>query len=506
MLRGLLFVFITVFAFSAYCAGAFAHQSVLPALNVADKTHEPQPTNAHVTKIALPSFAPIVETAMPAVVNISTTQKVEVRNPFEGLDFPEGSPFEMFKDYFDRDFANPDGGTKTRKATSLGSGFIIDAEGYIVTNYHVVAEADEINVTLSDDSEKSFKAKVIGKDSKTDLALLKIEAKKALPFLKFVETDTSRVGDWVIAIGNPFGLGVSVSSGIVSAKSRFIPGQYDDFIQTDAPINKGNSGGPMINMNGEVIGVNSVIISPSGGSVGIGLAIPSEIAQPIIKQLKEKGAVVRGWLGVKVQYVTEDIAKSLGLVNAKGALVSEVIKDSPSEKAGVKVGDVITKFDDKEINNMQKLPRLVAETPIGKSAKIELVRDGKVMILETKIEKPEGADAEQNLSKKNKEEKSAVDSTILGMKVESISSALRMKYKLDKSVSGVVVTKVVRNSISQINGIKPGDVIMRFNRSKIETPEELNKAVADAKKAGAVSGLFLIHRDNSNIFFVLDME
>jgi serine protease Do len=499
MLRGLTYVLMAVLAWSACCGVAFA-------ANAHDKAGEQQAVNAKAAKIALPSFAPIVDSAMPAVVNISTTQKVEIKNPFEGLDFPEGSPFDMFKDYIERDFSNPEGGAKTRKATSLGSGFIIDAEGFIVTNYHVVAEADEINVTLSDDSEKSYKAKVIGKDSKTDLALLKIDAKKALPFLKFVDADTSRVGDWVIAIGNPFGLGISVSSGIVSAKARFIPGQYDDFIQTDAPINRGNSGGPMININGEVIGVNSVIISPSGGSVGIGLAIPAEIAQPIIKQLKEKGSILRGWLGVKVQYVTEDIAKNLGLTNAKGALVSEVIKDSPSEKSGIKVGDVITKFDDKEINNMQKLPRLVAETPIGKTAKVELVRDGKVMTLETKIEKPEGVDAEQNANKKAKEEKASNDSTVLGMKVESISPALRTKYKLDKSISGVVVTKVVRNSISQINGIKPGDVIMRFNRSKTEAPDDLSKAVNEAKKSGAVNGLFLIHRDDSNIFFVLDLE
>jgi serine protease Do len=488
-------LFLSAFIFCAFSQATIAQVA----------TPNPGAQDSRQSKIALPSFSPIVESAMPAVVNISTSQKVEVKNPFENFDFPEGSPFEMFKDFFDRDFGNQDGQPRTRKAFSLGSGFIIDPLGYIVTNQHVIAEAEEITVTLSGDAEKSYKAKLIGKDSKTDLALLKIETKQPLPFLKFITGDNSKVGDWVICIGNPFGLGGTVTTGIVSAKSRFIPGQYDDFIQTDASINRGNSGGPMLNLNGEVIGVNSVIISPSGGNVGIGLAIPSDIVQPIVSQLKEKGAIIRGWLGVKIQPVTDDIAKNLALESAKGALVSEVVKDSPADKAGVKVGDVITKFDGNEINNMQKLPRLVAETPIGKSAKVELIRDGKVITVDAKVDKPDDSEA-VHPDKKEKDSKETAESLILGMKVEPLNNASRTKYKIDKSITGVMVTKVQRNSLAQQNGIKPGDVIIKVNRTKIETAADLKKVVTEAKKGGADNALFLIHREGSSMFFILDLD
>ncbi len=477
---------------------------------MAQTTPPPPTTQLQPTAIVLPSFSGLIKTTMPAVVNISTTQNVQVSaNPFEEFrnEMPEGNQFDFFREFLDREFGAPE--QRTRKATSLGSGFIIDPSGYVVTNNHVIAEAEEINVVVTENGEdKTYKAKLVGADQKTDLAVLKIEANKTFPSLKFGDSEKSLVGDWVITIGNPFGLGGTVTKGIISAKSRFIAGQFDEFIQTDASINRGNSGGPMINLQGEVIGVNSVIISPSGGNVGIGLAIPSNLAKPIIDQLKDKGSIVRGWLGVKIQPVTDDIAKNLGLSESKGALVAEVVKDSPADKSAIKVGDVITKFDGKPISSMQKLPRIVAETQLGKKVPVEIIRDGKPMTVDTIVEKPaeNAEDMTQQKQAKAQVQPGTGGISALGMKLENISPTFKQKFKLEKVSGGIVVTKVNRNSIASDAGIRAGDVITRFNKTKIEKVEDFDKAIKDAKTAGAKTAVVLLSRAGSSQFIVIDIE
>jgi serine protease Do len=320
------------------------------------------------------SFADLAEKLLPSVVNISTTQLTKKQG--RGLEvpqFPPGSPFEeFFRDFFDRN--RPD--SQPRKSTALGSGFIVDPAGYVVTNYHVIENAEEITVILQDDT--NLKAKIIGRDTKTDLALLKVEPTKPLPAVKWGDSDKSRVGDWVVAIGNPFGLGGTVTAGIISARKRNInSGDYDSFLQTDASINRGNSGGPMFNLKGEVIGVNTAIFSPSGGSIGIGFAIPARQASLIVNQLRKYGRTRRGWLGVRIQTVTDQIAESLELEGAGGALVAGVTKDGPAEAAGLKAGDVVLSFDGRKVKQMRELPRIVAETPIEKEVKLKVWRNGK---------------------------------------------------------------------------------------------------------------------------------
>src|SRR5512143_2084229 len=327
------------------------------------------------------SFADLAASLLPSVVNVSTTQVIEGNPGIELPQLPPGSPFEeVFKEFMERGQPR----AQPRRATSLGSGFIIDTEGHIVTNNHVIQDADEVTVILHD--ETRLEAKVIGRDAKTDLAVLKVEPHGKLAPVKFGDSDVVRVGDWILAIGNPFGFGGTVTTGIISARGRDIQaGPYDDFLQTDASINRGNSGGPMFNLDGEVIGINTAIFSPSGGSVGIGFAIPSSGAQPVIQQLIEHGQVRRGWLGVRIQAVTEEIADALGLKDAAGALVAGVIPGGPAEKAKIKDGDIILEFDGKPIGQMRRLPRLVADTEIGRTVPIRVWRDGRELSLMVEV-------------------------------------------------------------------------------------------------------------------------
>ncbi len=439
-------------------------------------------------KTAPDSFADLAEGLLPSVVNISTTQVIEGRSGPELPKLPPGSPFEdFFKEFFDRN--QP--GQRSRRATSLGSGFIVDAEGYVVTNNHVIQDADEINVILHDNTR--LKAELVGRDPKTDLAVLKVKPKGKLTAVKFGNSDSARVGDWVVAIGNPFGLGGTVTAGIISARGRDInAGPYDDFIQTDASINRGNSGGPMFNLKGRVIGINTAIFSPSGGSVGIGFAIPSSTAQPVIKQLIKHGQVRRGWLGVHIQAVTEEIAETLGLKEATGALVASVIPGGPAEKAKIEAGDVILRFNNQKVGEMRRLPRIVADTEVGVSVPLEIWRSNKKITLRAKIEELE--DATTEVAAKTSRPKKGKESSIkaLGLKLSSLTAKIRGKYSLEKDTKGVVVTSVDENGPAAEKGIRPGDVIVEISQEEISGPADVKKKVAEAKKSGRKSVLLLI--------------
>ena len=359
------------------------------------------------------SFADLAEKLLPAVVNVSTTQTIarDDYQDFQDLQIPPGSPFEeFFHEFMDRQQPNgkkqhnAEKQHKQRKATSLGSGFVIDPSGFIVTNYHVVQDADEITIILQDDT--NLPATVVGKDKKTDLALLKVTTKKPLPAVVWGDSDKARVGDWIIAIGNPFGFGGTVTAGIISARARDInSGPYDDYLQTDAPINRGNSGGPMFNMDGEVIGINTAIFSPTGASAGIGFAIPSAMAKSVVDQLKESGHTRRGWLGVRIQVVTPEIAESLGLGVPRGALVSSATSSGPAAEAKIEPGDVIINFDGKDVPDMHRLPRLVAETEVGKTVPMIVVRKGKEVTLRVKVGELESHDEAQDQDEDQVEQK-----------------------------------------------------------------------------------------------------
>lgn len=449
-----------------------------------------------------PSFADLVEKLSPAVVNIQTTQKVQSPNikfKFKGL--PEGEGMDPFREFFERFGEQFGGGEKgERDVTSLGSGFVIDPTGYIVTNNHVVAKADEVTVKFQDDSK--YDAKILGRDPKTDLALLKIDAKKELPFVTFGNSDEMRVGDWVIAIGNPFGLGGSVSAGIVSARSRNInSGPFDDYIQTDAAINRGNSGGPLFNAQGEVIGVNSAIYSPTGGNVGIGFSIPSALAQPVLKQLREFGRTHRGWLGVKIQHVTDELADSLGLKKAQGALVLEVNEGSPAREAGVKSGDVILSFGDHDVEKMRTLPRMVAELKAGTTVKMKVWREGRLKTLGVTLGEMEEDEEEVAVRDEMEDEGKDPKSTrFMGMKLVALNAQLRSSFGVKKGVKGVLVLGIDPDTEAAGSELARGDVVVRANQEDVESVHDFKDAIKQAKRQGKNHALLRVNRRGNMMF------
>jgi serine protease Do len=448
------------------------------------------------------SFADLAERLLPAVVNISTTQAAgRPGSPMPEFEFPPGSPFEEFFDDF---FEQQPGDMPPRRATSLGSGFIIEGN-YVVTNNHVIEGADEITVILQDDT--NLPATVVGRDDKTDLALLRLDADLDLPTVPWGDSGEMRVGDWVIAIGNPFGLGGTVTAGIISAIARDInAGPYDDFIQTDASINRGNSGGPMFNLDGEVIGINTAIFSPSGGSVGIGFAIPSALGRQVIEQIQEYGRTRRGWLGVRIQTVTDEIAENLGLEEARGALVASVNPDGPAAEAGVRQGDVIVAFDGQPIPEMRALPRIVAATAVDKEVTVEVFRRGESVMLTVTLGELEAAEEEGLLASGPRPPETDGPMTLetLGLTLSPMTEALRQEYDLSV-VDGVVVTQVDSGSAAAEKGMIPGEVLVEVSQQPVTQPAEVAALVEQAREANQRTVLVLIDRQGDLRFVALSI-
>jgi len=471
--------------------------------------------------VQMPSLSPLVKKVLPAVVNISVLEKADASDQtadegdgggdFQGI--PQGSPFDEFLKKFFEDRGinpgnpgNPGGRVMPQpraQRMALGSGFIIDPSGLVVTNNHVVvdAQANKVTVIFHDDSKHV--AKIVGRDPKTDLALLKIETNKPLPYVSFGDSGVEQVGDWVVAVGNPFGLGGTVSAGIVSARGRDIhSGPYDDFLQIDAPINRGNSGGPTFNLKGEVIGINTAIYSPNGGSVGIGFAIPSNLAKPVIEQLREHGKVSRGWLGVQIQEVSPAIAKNLDLPNDHGALVADVTKGGPAEKAGIRQGDVIESFGGQDIAKLRDLTRSVAETPVGRTAKVKVWRKGHETTFEPLIaEQPDNMDLVASNSGGEEQQPAAPShASALGLKLAPLTPDLRKQLKVPSGVKGVVVSQIADSSPLAEIDLQTGDVIVSVNQEPVTTPKDAVSKLKAAKSNPDKSVLLQINRHGVNAF------
>jgi serine protease Do len=447
-----------------------------------------------------PSFAELAEKLSPAVVNITTSTNVAQVDRDMAPVVPEGSPFEdFFRDFLDR---QPGGPQRQRQSNALGSGFIISADGYIVTNNHVIESADEISVELFEGGE--LEAELIGRDPRTDIALLKVESDEPLPFVSFGDSDDARVGDWVMAIGNPLGQGFSVSAGIVSARNRALQGNYDDYIQTDAAINRGNSGGPLFNMQGEVVGVNTAILSPNGGSIGIGFAMSSAVVERVVAQLRDFGETRRGWLGVRIQNVDPDVAEALGLDEVKGALVTDV-PEGPASEAGMQSGDVILSFDGHEIEDTRELVRVVADTEIGRSVNVVVFRDGK----ETKLSVDIGRLEEATLAAAPgmpMDDVAPHETEILGMTVSGLSEPLREQFDLESDVRGLVVVTVDPESDAYDKGMREGDLITEVGQEAIASPDEMRERIEAAEDAGRNSILLLVRRDGAPRFVALNLS
>ncbi len=465
-----------------------------------------------VTQNGPASVADLAEGLLGAVVNISTSQTVKGTEgpgavPMPQL--PEGSPFQDFFDEFFKDRGGERGGG-SQKVQSLGSGFVIDAEqGFVVTNNHVIADADDIEVNFSDGV--TLKAELVGTDTKTDIAVLKVDPKgHKLTAVKFGDSNKMRIGDWVMAIGNPFGLGGTVTVGIISARNRDInSGPYDDFIQTDAAINRGNSGGPLFNMNGEVIGINTAIISPSGGSIGIGFSIPSQLAVGVVDQLREFGETRRGWLGVRIQPVTDDIAESLGMKSAKGALIAGVIKGGPVDNGTIQPGDVVKSFDGKEIDEMRDLPRIVAESPVGKAVDVVIVRKGVEQTVKVTLGRLEDgeklASSEEGSSEEDggsEQDKAVATASVLGMTIGELNDEARSKFGIAADVNGVVVTEVAKDSAAAERGVQAGEVITEIAQESVSTPKDVMDRIGALKEQGRKNALLMLASKSGELRFV----
>ena len=442
----------------------------------------------------LPDFTGIVEQAKDSVVNISTSKKASKSELKKHLDIPklpEGSPFgELFKKFFDHEGK----GFGQRETSSLGSGFIISKDGYILTNHHVVAEADEVIVRLSNREE--FVATIIGSDKDSDVALIKIESDDDLPVLQFGDSNKLKVGEWVLAIGSPFGFDHTVTAGIVSAKGRSLPSDnYVPFIQTDVAINPGNSGGPLFNMDGEVIGINSQIYSRSGGFMGLSFAIPIEMAVDVAEQLKNTGSVSRGWLGVLIQEVTRDLAETFGMKNPHGALIARVLEDSPAEKAGLQVGDVIVEFNGKKVARSSSLPPLVGRTPVGEKARVKIIRDQKKQIVKVKIEQLPN---DLTQAKAEDEEEAEVKKSALGLSIKDLDKKTKKALKVD---SGVLVIEIEQDGPAKEAGIRKGDVISMIDNHSFDSVEEFNELVDELTPGKSVA--ILIQRRSGPVFLAI---
>ncbi|POF28682.1 Do family serine endopeptidase [Roseibium marinum] len=448
------------------------------------------------------SVADLAENLADAVVNISTAQTVQGQRSVPMPEVPEGSPFqEFFEEFFNRQNRDND---QPRRVQSLGSGFVIDGkEGIIITNNHVIEGADEVTANFNDGTK--LKAEILGTDEKTDLAVLKVTPETPLKDVNFGNSDGIRVGDWVMAIGNPFGLGGTVTVGIVSARNRDInSGPYDNFIQTDASINRGNSGGPLFDMEGKVVGINTAIISPSGGSIGIGFAIPAKTAMRVIDQLREFGETRRGWLGVRIQEVTDEIAESLGMDEAMGALVAGVTEDGPAAKGKVEPGDVIVKFDGSEVESMRELPRMVAETAIGKEVEVVVLRKGEEVTISVTLERLEENDVEEASAETEDqpEDTPAEKSEVLGMMLAELDDALRKQFSIDEDITGVVVTEVIAGSSAEEKRVTAGDVIKEVAQEPVSTPADVEAEIKKLKADGRRSALLLLANPTGDVRFV----
>jgi serine protease Do len=486
---------------AAICLGAASFLTAAPMLSMPALARGPD------------GIADVAEKVIDAVVNISTSQTVEAKGSPGGEgrgatpQLPPGSPFEEFFDDFFKNHRGGPGGPRggdlqPHKTNSLGSGFIIDTSGIVVTNNHVIADADEINVILNDGTK--IKAELVGVDKKTDLAVLKFKPVKPLVAVKFGDSDRLRLGEWVIAIGNPFSLGGTVTAGIVSARNRDIAsGPYDNYIQTDAAINRGNSGGPLFNLDGEVIGVNTLIISPTGGSIGIGFAVPSKTVAGVVDQLRQFGELRRGWLGVRIQQVTDEIAESLNIKPARGALIAGVEDKGPAKPAGIEPGDVVVKFDGKDIKEPKDLSRVVADTAVGKEVDVVIIRKGEEQTKKVTLGRLEDNDKPVPASVKTPEPaEKPVTQRALGLDLATLSKDLRSRYKIKDSVKGVIITNVDGTSDAADKRLTPGEVIVEVAQEAVSNAADVKKRVDQLKKDGKKSVLLLVSNADGELRFV----